>query len=78
MDRTRPAEDAVAVTPSDSTDLGKDVRGLYIGGAGDVAVFTRSGNTVTFVAVPVGSILPISVSKVLSTGTSASNIVALK
>jgi hypothetical protein len=35
------------------------------------------GNTVTLVGVLGGSILPIQVVKVLSTGTTASNMVAL-
>ena len=75
-----PATIATAVTKSDSTVL-TDVRGLYIGTTGDVAV-TMAGDAtataVTFVAVPAGAILPLCVSKVMSTNTTASNIVALK
>jgi len=53
-------------------------RGLYVGGAGDVAVtMAEDGNNVTFVGVLAGSILPVQVTKVLSTGTTATNIVAL-
>lgn len=71
-----PAYDAAAVTKSDSTDLG-NVRGLYIGGQGDVAVTTAGGSVVTFSSVPAGSILPIQVAKVMSTNTTATAIVAL-
>lgn len=68
---------AAAVTPSDSTALSNATSGLYIGGAGDVAVTMVSGNTVTFKAVPVGTVLKVSVTKVMATNTTATNIVAL-
>lgn len=71
-----PAGFATAVTPSDITVL-TPTRGLYIGSAGHVVVqMYGSDNTVTFSNVPVG-ILPVRVTKVLATGTGASDIVAL-
>lgn len=73
---TDPAFGAFAVTKSDSTVLA-GVRALYIGVTGDVAVMPRGSSTaVTFKAVPVG-ILPVQVSKVMSTNTTATDIVAL-
>lgn len=73
---TDPAYGGVAVTPSDSTSL-SGVRALYVGVAGDVAVTMKGSSTaVTFKAVPVG-ILPIQVSKVMATNTTATDIVAL-
>lgn len=73
---TDPAYSAVAVTKSDSTVL-SGVRALYIGVTGDVAVMPKGSTTaVTFKAVPVG-ILPIQCSKVMSTNTTATDIVAL-
>lgn len=72
-----PAGYAEAVTPSDATVFSNPTRALYIGSTGAVAVrMYKSQATVTFANVPVG-ILPIRVDKVLSTGTAASNIVAL-
>lgn len=73
---------AIAVTKSDTTvydnsNLGP-LSGLYVGGLGDVAVLTANGETVTFSAVPVGTILPITVQKVLSTGTTATLILGLR
>ena len=70
---------ASAVTPSDATAVFFDA--LYIGTAGALAVEMlgrpgEAGNVLTFTAVPVG-ILPISVVRVLSTGTVASNIIGL-
>lgn len=73
-----PAMHAAAVTPSDSTDLASATRGLYVGTGGDVKVNTSGGETgIVFTAVPGGTVLPIRVTRVLSTGTTASNIVAL-
>lgn len=69
-----------AVTPHDTNDLaaGK-ANGLYIGGAGAVAVIHAKGtSSVTYAAVPVGTILNMEVTRVLATGTTATNIVALR
>ena len=75
--KTDPAELAEAVTPSDSANLSRLCRGLYVGGAGDVAVKDLSGNSVTLVGALAGSVLPIRCVQLLSTGTSATNVVAL-
>jgi hypothetical protein len=74
---TSSAKRGVAVTPSDSTDLGEP-RALWVGGAGDVAMrFTGSGaTTVTLVGVPAGTLLPVAASKVMA-ATTATSIVAL-
>ena len=76
-DATAPAHGAQAVTASDSTVL-PGTRALWVGGAGNVAV-KMSGNeaTVTFVGVAAGTILPIQVTKVMATNTTATSIVAL-
>lgn len=75
-DSTVAAHGAIAVTPSDSTIL-QVTRGLYVGSAGDVAVEMTDGQTVTFTSVQAGTVLPLQVTKVLSTGTTAGNIIAL-
>ena len=75
-DATVSAYDAVAITPSDATVL-RPTRGIYVGTGGNIAVQMALGNTVTLVGVLGGSILPIQVVKVLSTNTTASNMVAL-
>ncbi len=69
-----------AVTPSNTAQLPDDTHALYIGGAGNVTVVFAEDATatpVTFTAVPVGAILPLSVIQVMATGTTATNIVAL-
>jgi hypothetical protein len=66
-----------AVTPSDATVLGM-TKGLYVGTAGNVAVkHTAAGTAVVFSNVPAGTFLPIEVRLVMSTSTTASNIVAI-
>jgi hypothetical protein len=72
-----PADDAVAVTPSDSTDLATVTRALYVGGAGAVAVQMLGGEEVTFAAVPAGTVLPVRVQRVMASGTTATLIIAL-
>lgn len=74
---TIPGEGAAAVTPNDSTDLTVIARALYIGGAGDVKINAADGSTVTFSGVLAGSILPVRAARVYSTGTTATNIVAI-
>ena len=74
---SNPADNAVAVTPSDSTNLTNTARALYIGGAGNVKVDTAGGDTVTFNSVASGSVLPVRVKRVYATGTSATNIISV-
>ena len=70
---TDPAHGAFAITKSDSTVI--QARALYIGVTGDVAVVTEGRTaSVTFKNVPVG-VLPVQVTQVLSTGTTASEII---
>ena len=67
--------DAIAVTASDLTVI-QTTRALWIGVTGNVAVRTALGRNVTFSNVPVG-VLPVQCDMVLSTGTTASSIVAM-
>lgn len=75
-DATVSARRAVAVTPNDSTEF-PVTRALYVGTSGTLVVTMAEDEAdVTYSNVPVG-IFPIQVVKVLSTGTTASDIVAL-
>lgn len=65
---------AVPVTPSDTDNL-PPTFGFYVGVTGNVTVETEGGDITTFVACPVGLIVPLRIVKVLSTGTTASSIV---
>ena len=67
---------AEAVTPSDSVDLTRNST-LYVGGAGNISIITAGGDTVTLTAIPAGSFVPVLCSRVRSTSTTATSIVAL-
>jgi hypothetical protein len=72
------ARKATVVTPNDSTNLAGGVsKGLYVGVAGNVVVTMADGTDATFTALAAGIIHPISVLKVKSTGTTATNILAV-
>ena len=77
------AHDAVAVTTSDTVNIpGTENRGvcIYVGdvsGGTDVKVIMESGSIATFKGVSAGSFLPILVTRVLATGTTATEILAL-
>lgn len=53
------------------------IRGIFVGTGGNVAVLTAGGNTTTFSNVLGGTILPICCTKILHSGTTASNLVAM-
>lgn len=71
-----PGYDASPVVPSDSTDLTITSRAIYVGTSGDLRVTTASGSVVTFANAPEG-MLPMRVSRVHASGTTAANIVAV-
>lgn len=71
-----PGSNAAVVTPNDSTDLTTSTRALYVGGTGAIKVDMVGGETVTFEASAVG-FMPIRVKRVYSTGTTATNILAI-
>lgn len=72
-----PATHGFAVTPSDATPLAETTRALFIGQAGNVAVTFASGASATFAGLAAGTILPVRVTSVLATGTTASDLIAL-
>lgn len=69
----------VAITPHDTNaSITGSPNAIYVGGAGGITC-RLSGDSadVAFAAVPVGTILPIEPTLVRSTGTTATNLVAL-
>jgi hypothetical protein len=78
-----PAGNALAVTPSDTGALsaaGLPVisRGIYVGGGGHInVVMALNSATVVFSSVAGGSLLPIRVTRVQNSGTTATGIVAV-
>lgn len=76
-ENTAPAEGAVLVTPSDSTDLVTLCRAIYVGGAGNLNIDMADGTTITFSGLSSGQILPVRAKRVRATGTTATNIIAM-
>ena len=68
--------DAVALTKHDTTVV--SCLGFYVGGAGNVTVVTEAGTSVLFTALPVGTIVPIRFTKLMSTGTTATAVVGFR
>jgi hypothetical protein len=67
-----------AITPDDANGLAKPSLGLWVGGAGNLAVKLQDGSTATFTAVPAGTMLPVVATQVLATGTTATLLVGLR
>lgn len=72
---------AISLAADDTTGY----KSIYVGGAGTVKVdmklpTTGAATATLFLAVPVGTLLPIEVSRVYSTGngTTASNLIGLQ
>jgi len=72
-----PAEGFAAISLSDSGSLPFTTRGIYVGVAGDVVAVNSAGTAVTFKNAVAGSVLRIMAVRVNSTGTTATNLVAL-
>lgn len=68
---------AFAITPSDSTNLSSVPREIYVWVGGNIAVTFVEWGTVTLLNVPDGGRLPYRVSKVFSTWTTATNLIAI-
>lgn len=71
------ALDAQTITKSDSTVFTPAYRALYVTTAGDVKVDTAAGTAITF-TLPANFLLPLAVTKVYSTGTTATGIIGLR
>lgn len=67
---------AVAVSTVSDNTLAK-ISVIYVGGAGNVNVLTAQNDTVTFYGLNTGTIIPVQVVKVFSSGTTATNLVAI-
>jgi hypothetical protein len=68
---------AVVPAQSDTVDLTNSSRAVWVGGVGNVKVNMVGGGTVTFIGVPTGTLLPVMVTRIWSTGTTATNLVEL-
>lgn len=72
-----PGVGAFAITPSDSVDFTKVPRAIYVGGTGNIVFVNLDNTTVTFTAVPVGTIIPCVCRRINATLTTATALVGL-
>lgn len=76
-----PSAKYAVLTKSDTEDIpqvnGQYPRALYIGGTGHITVLDLEGESCLISALPVGTILPIRATRLMSTGTTATLVVAL-
>ena len=74
-----PSQFPKAVTKSDTADIydGKLSKGIYCGSGGNITVVLGDDSTVLFVGTIAGSIIPIQIKRVNSSGTTPTDIVAL-
>ena len=81
MSDTGPSGYFAPVTPSESATLTQRIghfpRALRVGTGGDIVIEGADGTTATFKNVSDGETLPVWAKRVLSTGTTAADIVAL-
>ncbi|MCU6454362.1 hypothetical protein LPN01_09745 [Sphingomonas sp. A2-49] len=76
-----PGERAKAVAPSDTVDLTETPKALYVGTGGDIAMIGDNEATgaaaVVWRNVPAGAIVPFRPRRVLATGTTAADMLAI-
>lgn len=78
-DATAPASKGTVLTLSDVTVI-ENTRGLYVGGTGALTVQMYgmpAGTTTLFSGIPAGTFMPIQVTKVFATGSTATLVIAL-
>ena len=68
-----------ASSPKNYAIYGSEQEGavFYVGGTGNVKITTAAGDDVTLTSLPTGAFVPVQTVKIFSTGTTATNIVAL-
>lgn len=72
-----PGRNATTVTPSDTVDLVQPSRAIWVGVGGDISVEMVDGGTQVFVGVVAGSLLPLQVTRVNLTSTTATDMVSV-
>ncbi len=75
---TSPARDAEVIVPNDAIDLPFVTRGIYVGSVGSLQVQMAGGQIVTFENVLAGVVYPLRAARVMATGTTAADLLALQ
>jgi len=71
-----PPTGCFAVTPSDESSFAKTARAVYVGVSGDVNVVMEDGTTGVLVAFPQGTYIYGYITRINSTSTTATNMIA--
>ncbi len=66
-----------AVTPHNTTELTNVSRAIYVGVGGNITALMADDTVILFTAVPQGTLLPIRVKRINSTGTTATTMISL-
>lgn len=75
---TQPGTKLFAITKHDTNELAYVTRGIWVGGAGNIAILAvDDSDAVTLVGVAAGTLIPIRAKKVMSTNTTATSIVGI-
>ena len=77
QDRDDPGESASVVVPSDTTLFTTLPRALFVGTGGNLSLLGEDGTSTTWKNVPSGAIIPFRASRVNSTLTTATDILAI-
>ena len=72
---TAPARDGRVIVPDDGNDLEYVARSIHVGTAGIVNVVSVEGTTLPFKMTD-GGVITMEVSRVLATGTTATDLIA--
>jgi len=75
--KTLPPNRAAAITPHATNELSYVTNAIWVGGAGNLQIVTEGGDEVILVGATVGSLIPVRAKRVISTSTTATNLVAL-
>ena len=74
---TGPATHAFPITASDSANFADATRAIYCGLGGDIVAIMLSGAIITLPNVQAGTLLPLRVTRIAATGTTAGGLVGL-
>lgn len=75
--RITPAESLISITPSDTVNLTKPIRALYVGVSGNVKIIDMTGATITLVGLAAGIFHPVCAVRIFTTDTTATSIVGV-
>jgi hypothetical protein len=78
---TSPGTRAGAIAPADAVDLAETPKAIYVGTGGDIAMIGMSAaptaTGIVWKNVPAGSLIPFRPRRILATGTTAANMIAI-